>query len=96
MLYERSTGITAWKGIAMDALTVGEVKARFSEVLDTVRGGEAVTVLYGRGKRPVARIVPIVNTGRFRTVGAFEGRATFSTGDDFKFSSVDEFLGESQ
>jgi antitoxin (DNA-binding transcriptional repressor) of toxin-antitoxin stability system len=78
----------------MDALTVGEMKARFSEVLDTVRGGEAVTVLYGRSKRPVARIVPIVNRDGSRKVGALEGKATFLTGDDFKFSSVDEFLGE--
>jgi antitoxin (DNA-binding transcriptional repressor) of toxin-antitoxin stability system len=78
----------------MDALTVGEMKARFSEVLDVVRGGDTVTVLYGRSKRPVARIVPITDKSKSRKVGALEGTATFSTGDNFKFSSVEEFLGE--
>jgi prevent-host-death family protein len=78
----------------MDALTVGELKARFSEVLDTVRGGDTVTVLYGRNKHPVARIVPIASKGKARRSGVLEGRATFSVSDDFKFSSIEEFLGE--
>ncbi|MDR1082862.1 MAG: type II toxin-antitoxin system prevent-host-death family antitoxin [Coriobacteriales bacterium] len=80
----------------MDALTVGEVKARFSEVLDTVRDGESVTVLYGRSKHPVAKIVPIVDKSGCRKVGVLEGKASFSTADNFKFSSVEEFLEESR
>jgi antitoxin (DNA-binding transcriptional repressor) of toxin-antitoxin stability system len=83
------------KGTTMDALTVGEMKARFSEVLDVVRGGDVVTVLYGRNRRPVARIVPITDKAKSRKVGVLEGKASFSTSGDFKFSSVEEFFGES-
>jgi prevent-host-death family protein len=78
----------------MDALTVGEAKARFSEILDAVRNGEAVTILYGRSRRPVARIVPATGEDKLRKVGALEGKATFSASNDFKFSSIEEFLGE--
>jgi antitoxin (DNA-binding transcriptional repressor) of toxin-antitoxin stability system len=34
----------------MKAYTVGELKARFSEVLSQVKNGESVEVLYGRAK----------------------------------------------
>jgi prevent-host-death family protein len=78
----------------MDALTVGELKARFSETLDAVRAGDTVTVLYGRNRHPVARIVPIANNGKPRQTGVLEGSATFSLSSDFKFSSVEEFLGK--
>ena len=41
----------------MTQMTVGELKAQFSEVLEKVKQGETVQILYGRNKKPVAQIV---------------------------------------
>ena len=44
----------------MKTLTVGELKANFSEVLSTVlKTGEAVVISYGKKKERVAALVPI-------------------------------------
>lgn len=42
----------------MKVLQVGELKARFSQVLDDVRSGEEILVTYGRKKESLAVIVP--------------------------------------
>lgn len=42
----------------MKTMTVGELKARFSEALDAVRGGETIVVAFGRNHEKVAAIVP--------------------------------------
>ena len=78
----------------MTAMPVGEFKARFSEVLDRVQGGESVTILKGRTKKPVAQIVPIKDglPGK-RPVGLMRGNARIVIPDDFKFKSTEEFLG---
>ena len=39
-------------------MTVGELKARFSEVLDMVMEGEEIYVTYGKKKEIVAQLVP--------------------------------------
>lgn len=43
----------------MKSLPVGEFKAQFSEVLELVQQGESVGVLYGKDKKPVAKLVPM-------------------------------------
>ena len=35
--------------------TVGDFKARFSDLLDSVMQGDEVEILYGRAKKPVDR-----------------------------------------
>lgn len=79
----------------MVAMTVGELKANFSEVLDRVQAGETVQVLYGRSKKPVAKITPIDAKKELpkRRIGLLEGKASFEIGPDFKFKSTEEFLG---
>ncbi|MDP2822561.1 MAG: hypothetical protein Q8O52_07765 [Sulfuritalea sp.] len=78
----------------MRTLTIGEFKARFSEVLSAVQGGESIVVCYGRRKDRVAALVPYAEfcarTGK-RPLGLLKGRASFSMADDFKLSD-DEFL----
>ena len=81
------------RGETVEAMTVGELKANFSQVLREVQQGEKVDILYGRGKKPVARIVPIKEVLPPRRIGILEGKATFTIGDDFKFKSEEEFLG---
>ncbi len=42
----------------MESINVGELKSRFSEVLERVRGGEEIIIRYGKGRKRVAVIVP--------------------------------------
>jgi antitoxin (DNA-binding transcriptional repressor) of toxin-antitoxin stability system len=51
------------KRATMPAMTVGEIKRHFSEVLDKVQSGTEYQILYGRAKKPIARIVPIYVPG---------------------------------
>lgn len=69
----------------MRTLTIGEFKARFSEVLSAVQAGESVVVCYGRKKERVAALVPyahVAATGK-RPLGLLKGRADFALADDF-------------
>lgn len=77
----------------MKTMTVGEFKARFSEVLAAVRGGETVLVAYGRNRRPIAAMVP--HAGRAeaaaRPLGVLKGRVKVRFRGDFKIGD-DELL----
>lgn len=79
----------------MKSLTVGEFKAHFSEVLELVKQGESVGVLYGKGKKPVAKLVPVdqaeIRKARNRKIGILEGRAKVVFADDFKMTE-EEFV----
>ena len=78
----------------MNAMTVGELKANFSEVLDCVQQGQTVQVLYGRAKKPVAIISPVAEESpAYRSMGPLKGKAKFCFAEDFKFASTEEFLG---
>ena len=76
----------------MKSLPVGEIKAQFSEVLEKVQQGETFEVLYGKKKKPVARIVPIdPKPKKKRKFGILEGKATVTFADDFKMTE-EEFI----
>ncbi|MCL1796740.1 MAG: hypothetical protein FWG24_00215 [Eggerthellaceae bacterium] len=78
----------------MLALTVGELKATFSVVLDRVQAGETVQILYGRAKKPVAQIEPIKErVPAKRPLGLLKGKAIMNVPDNFKFKTAEEFLG---
>ena len=77
----------------MKALTVGKLKTNFSQILDEVRNGETVGILYGRAKKPVAMIVPYAEEKKGqRQIGILDGKASMSTIGDGKISE-EEFLG---
>ena len=42
----------------MQTIQVGEFKARFSEMIDSVRAGETIVVAYGRNQEKVAALIP--------------------------------------
>jgi antitoxin (DNA-binding transcriptional repressor) of toxin-antitoxin stability system len=42
----------------MKTMTVGEIKAHFSEILKEVENGKQIGILYGKTKKSVAMIVP--------------------------------------
>jgi antitoxin (DNA-binding transcriptional repressor) of toxin-antitoxin stability system len=76
----------------MKAYTVGELKARFSDVLSQVKNGESVEVLYGRAKEPVAMFVPKAKKKPPRKLGILTGKMTFREKGDGKIT-LEEFLG---
>ncbi len=69
----------------MKTLTVGEFKARFSEVLEAVRDGETVVVAYGRKHRKVAALVPYAQLPQSveRPLGLLKGKARVRFAKDF-------------
>lgn len=73
----------------MKSLTVGEFKAQFSEVLELVQQGESVGVLYGKSKKPVAKLVPMNGSEpkkKKRKLGIWEGKVKFVFADNFKMT----------
>ena len=78
----------------MKTLPVGELKAQFSEVLKKVQLGESFGILYGKKKKPVAMIVPFVETKskKERKLGILEGKVEIKFSEDFKMTE-EELLG---
>lgn len=72
----------------MKTLTVGELKARFADVLKEVAGGQAIAISYGRRRQRVAAIVPYAQYVGVceRTLGVLEGKATYRIAPGFSIS----------
>jgi len=74
----------------MKSLQVGEFKAQFSELLEAVQEGETIEIVYGKKKKPVARLVPINGGGakpkKKRKLGIWEGKVKFKFADNFKMT----------
>jgi prevent-host-death family protein len=77
----------------MKSLPVGELKAHFSEVLEKVRQGESFGILYGKNKKPVAKIVPIddLEKPKKRKLGILDGKMKVVFAENFKMTE-DEFI----
>lgn len=69
----------------MKTMTVGEFKARFSEALDAVLGGETIVVSYGRNHQKVAAMVPYAQLRKMekRPLGLLRGKAAVKLARDF-------------
>ncbi len=78
----------------MKTLAIGELKARFSEILEKVKNGESFGILYGKKKKPIAMIVPFQEKEKKkeRKLGILDGKVTITFADDFKMTE-EEFLG---
>jgi antitoxin (DNA-binding transcriptional repressor) of toxin-antitoxin stability system len=78
----------------MTTHTIGEFKARFSDILEEVRRGAVVGVRYGRGKKPAAVLVPPDQAPPTapRKLGPLLGKANFRLKRGFKMSNA-ELLG---
>jgi antitoxin (DNA-binding transcriptional repressor) of toxin-antitoxin stability system len=74
--------------------SVGALKRDFSEVIKKVESGETIGILYGREKRPVAKIVPNMKEVRkpARKLGILKGRMKVTFADDWEMTD-EEFLG---
>lgn len=78
----------------MQQLTVGQFKAKFSEVLAKVLQGESVSITYGKNKKKVAALVPYNKymPNKKIKLGILEGKASFRIKKGFKMTE-EEFLG---
>jgi len=73
-------------------MAVGEIKARFSAVLEEVKQGQKVDILYGRKKKPVATIIPYREEAKGeRKIGILDGKAKFEFRDDFEMTAEELF-----
>jgi len=72
----------------MEAMSVGELKTNFSKVLEKVRHGESISILYGRVKKPVAMIIPYEEKKKKeRKIGILDGKTTIKFKDDFEMTA---------
>ena len=73
----------------MKTMTVGELKARFSEVLGQMaKNGQPIAISYGKRKEKVAAIIPYgqLKPQINRPLGLMRGRASCVVHDDFALS----------
>jgi prevent-host-death family protein len=76
-------------------MQIGELKSKFSEVIERVKQGEKIVVSYGKSKRNVAVIVPYDEykaTNAVR-IGLLEGKASYEFAEDFDMTG-EELVGK--
>ena len=76
----------------MKSLHVGELKSRFSDILEEVKHGEEVIIAFGKKKVPIAVIIPFKQySASKRKLGLLKGKASFKLGSAFKISDKELF-----
>ncbi len=72
----------------MNSISVGELKARFSEVLERVRKGEEIVISFGKKRKRVAVLLPYDKymPKQKRKLGLLRDRGSFVIHEDFKMS----------
>lgn len=72
----------------MQTLNVGELKRRFSEVLENIRKGNEIIITYGKKREKIAVIVPYsaYASGPERSLGLLKERAKCTIHEDFTIS----------
>lgn len=77
----------------MKSLSVGELKAQFSDVLEKVQQGESFGILYGKDKKLVAEINPPKKQKKKgkRKIGILDGKMNVVFADNFKMTE-EEFI----
>jgi len=70
----------------MEILKVGELKSKFSRVLQRVQAGEEIIISYGKKNEKIAVIVPYrkYKSGSPRSLGLLKGKATCAFKEDFQ------------
>ena len=76
----------------MKILQVGELKSKFSKVLEDVKKGEEITISFGKKKEKLAVIIPYSKYKKkvHRKLGLLESKASCRINDNF--SITDEEL----
>ncbi len=76
----------------MKSYPVGELKRSFSSILTFVQNGEEIEILYGKNKKPIAKIVPLlkVKKGK-RNIGILKGKSKVFFSKNFKMTTDELF-----
>ncbi len=79
----------------MKTMPVGELKARFSQVVEEVKNGEEVVVSYGKKHENVAVLIPYSTYRKKNKIrlGLLKDQGSAELGDDFKMTA-EELIGE--
>jgi antitoxin (DNA-binding transcriptional repressor) of toxin-antitoxin stability system len=76
----------------MKTLTVANLKADFSNVLEDIKKGNEVIIEYGKKHEKLAVIIPYKKYARKkRKVGILKGKASFEITPNFKISDEELF-----
>lgn len=76
----------------MKTMSVGELKAQFSAVLDQIKHGETFVICHGRRREKIAALIPYRQiTTSERPLGLLQGHASCVIHDDFELDD-DQFL----
>ena len=72
----------------MESISVGELKSRFSEVLERVKKGEEIIISYGKMRKKVAVLLPYDHYAprQDRRIGLFKERGPCVIHEDIKLT----------
>ena len=72
----------------METLKVGELKSKFSHILQRVQAGEEIIISFGKNDKKIAVLVPYDKyiSDSPRPLGLLNGKAKCKIGDDFQIS----------
>jgi prevent-host-death family protein len=72
----------------METLKVGELKSKFSHILQRVQAGEEIIISFGKNEKKIAVLVPYDKyiSDSPRPLGVLKGKAKCRIGDDFQIS----------
>ena len=78
----------------METLTVGELKARFSEILGRIRNGQEIVISYGKKREKVAVLIPFAkfHKKKERPLGILKDEGKCVIHDDFKLTDEQVLL----
>lgn len=77
----------------MKTLQVGELKSKFSKVLEYIKSGGEVIISFGKKREKIAVIVPYskYKKGIQRKLGILKHKASFDIQGDFKITDKELF-----
>ena len=72
----------------METFKVGELKSKFSHILQRVQAGEEIIISFGKKEKKIAVLVPYDKyiTDSPRPLGILKGKAKCIINDDFQIS----------
>ena len=81
-------------GSLMETLKVGELKSKFSHILQRVQAGEEIIISFGKTGKKIAVLVPYDKyiSDSPRPLGLLKGKAKCIIGDDFHITDEDLLL----
>jgi len=78
----------------METLKVGELKSKFSDVLQRVKSGEEIIISFGKTGKKIAVLVPYDKymSSSPRPLGLLKGKARCKIGKDFHITDEELLL----